>query len=503
MESENRKKAVWAYCTWLFDYNRLLPACKARRFSRSFRSFRPCNQSHAVAAHCIEISPDGNEKRSKEIDFEVIFQSCISGNFAKRLHALLVVSGKTQSVYLSTKLVNLYAIYGDISSSRGTFDRVPKKDVYTWNSMVSGYVRNGRFSDAVNCFYEMLMTSEVRPDFYSFPAVLKACGNLVDGTRIHSWVFKLGLECDVFIAASLVHMYCRFGYFGVALSIFNDMSFRDLGSWNAIISGFCQNGNATKALGFLDEMRLEGIKMDSVTVATILPVCAQLDDSLRGVLVHLYVIKSGLEFDVFVANALINMYAKFGKLADAQLVFDQMVLRDLVSWNSIIAAYEQNNDPDSALRFFREMQSNYIQPDLLTLVSLASSVSQSRNHRISTSIHGFVLRRCWIMQDVIIGNAVVDMYAKLGYIDSARKLFEDIPLKDAVSWNTMITGYGQNGLASEAIQVYGSKELRRQHFQVCSEKGHPKGKWLKVFLLLEPRLQVSSSRYPSLALVIG
>ncbi|KAA8521693.1 hypothetical protein F0562_012317 [Nyssa sinensis] len=452
---------------------RLVPTCKGRHFSRYLPRIRTHYQLCSTAANCIRVSSHGLENNNKEIDFELLFHSCTKTHLAKGLHALLVVSGKAQSIFIATKLVNLYANLGDVSLSRHAFDRIPKKDVFTWNSMLSAYVRNGRFLEAVICLYEMLLTSEVRPDFYTFPPVLKACGSLVDGKKIHSWVFKLGFEWDVFVAASLVHMYCRFGSVDVAHKIFNDMPFRDQGSWNAMISGFCQNGKAAEALNVLDDMRLEGMKMDSVTVSTILPICAQMDDILRGILIHLYVIKHGLEFDVFVSNALINMYAKFANLRNAQKVFDQMVARDLVSWNSIIAAYEQNDDPNAALKFFGGMQLNGIQPDVLTLVSLASIVAQSRDHKNSRSIHGFVMRRFWIMVDVVIGNAIVDMYAKLGIIDCAHKVFEKIPSKDVISWNTMITGYAQNGLASEAIEMYCMME-------VCKDITPNQGTWVSI-----------------------
>ncbi|KAF5959077.1 hypothetical protein HYC85_000286 [Camellia sinensis] len=237
---------------------------------------------------------------------------------------------KAQSIFISTRVVNLYANLGDVTYSRCTFNQIPNKDAYIWNSMLSSYVRSTHFHEAVNCLYKMLLKSEVRPDFYSFPPVLKACGNLFDGKKIHAG---------------------------------------DGGSWNAMISGFCQNGKASEALGVLDEMRFEGMKMDCVTVSTILPACAQMDDILHGMLIHLYIIKHGLEFDVFMSNALINMYAKFGNIWQAQKVFNQKFVRDLVSWNSIIAAYEQNTHPDTALKFYGEMQSNGIQPDVLTLVN--------------------------------------------------------------------------------------------------------------------------------------
>ncbi|KAL7246881.1 hypothetical protein ACSBR2_001902 [Camellia fascicularis] len=268
------------------------------------------------------------------------------------------------------------------------------------------------------------------PDFYTFPPVLKTCGNLFDGTKIHCWVFKLGFIWDAFVTASLVHMYCRFGNLAVAHKIFSDMPFRDGGSWNAMISGFCQNGNVSEALGVLDEMRFDGMKMDRhcFNYSSWL---AQMDDILHGMLIHLYVIKQGLKFDVFVSNALINMFAKFGNIWQAEKVFDQMFIRDLLSWNSIIAAYEQNAHPDTALKFFGEMQSNGIQPDVLTL-------------------------------------------AKLGIIDSARIVFEEISSKDVVSWNKMITGYGQNGLASEAIEVFCTMEA-------CVDVTPNQGTWVSVF----------------------
>ncbi|CAL5363359.1 unnamed protein product [Camellia sinensis] len=372
---------------------------------------------------------------------------------AKRLISSFY-SRKAQSIIISTRVVNLYANLGDVPYSRCTFNQIPKKDAYTWNSMLSSYVRSTHFHEAVNCLYKMLMKSEVRPDFYSFPPVLKACGNLFDGKKIHAgflnWVLNgmslwllLWWICIVTLAILLL-----------LHKVFSDMPFRDRGSWNAMISGFCQNGKASEALGVLDEMRFDGMKMDCVTVSTILPACAQMDDILHGMLIHLYIIKHGLEFDVFMSNALINMYAKFGNIWQAQKVFNQMFVRDLVSWNSIIAAYEQNTHPDTALKFYGEMQSNGIQPDVLTLVSLVSSVAQSRDCRN-------------------VGNAVVDLYAKLGIIDSAYRVFEEIRLKDVVSWNMMITGYGQNGLASEAIEVLCTMEA-------CEDVTPNQGTWVSV-----------------------
>lgn len=432
----------------------LVPTCKGRHVSKFLPSLRLSCQLFSAATNTLQFSSDGFANENKNDDIDLLFQSCTNVHHAKQLHAFLVVSGKVQNIFLSARLVNRYAYLGDVSLSRITFDLIPRKDVYTWNSMVSAYVRSGHFREAIDCFSQFLLTSGLRPDFYTFPPVLKACQNLVDGKRIHCQILKLGFEWDVFVAASLVHLYSRFGFVGIACRLFDEMPIRDVGSWNAMISGFCQNGNAADALDVLIEMRSDGVKMDRVTATSLLTACAQSGDILSGMLIHLYVIKHGLDFDLLICNALINMYSKFGSLGHARRIFDQMDIRDLVSWNSIIAAYEQNDDPMTALGLFYSMQLLGIQPDFLTLVSLASILAQLSDAAKSRSVHGFILRRDFFVQDVVIGNAVVDMYAKLGAIYSARTVFEGLPIKDVISWNTLITGYAQNGLASEAIEVY-------------------------------------------------
>ncbi|XP_017437066.1 pentatricopeptide repeat-containing protein At4g33990 isoform X2 [Vigna angularis] len=395
-----------------------------------------------------EVSHDHENKTN------FVFHSCTDIGTARQLHALFTVLGKAQNVVLFTRLVTLYATLGDLSLSRNTFKYIQRKNIFTWNSMVAAFVKCGKYSDAMNCVSELLSNSGVRPDFYTFPPVLKACVSVVDGEKMHCWVLKMGFEHDVYVAASLIHLYSRFSAVDVAHKVFDDMPVRDVGSWNAMISGFLQNGKATSALGVLGRMKVEGVKMDTVTVASVLPVCAQANDVVCGMLVHLYVIKHGLESDLFVCNAFINMYSKFGRLQDAQRVFDGMKVRDVVSWNSIIAAYEQNDDPDTALRLFKGMQFVGMGPDLLTVVSLISIFVQLSDRRIGRAVHGFVMRRGWLEEDVVIGNALVNMYAKLGLIDCARAVFEQLPRRDVISWNTLITGYAQNGLASEAIDAY-------------------------------------------------
>ncbi|RVW47094.1 Pentatricopeptide repeat-containing protein [Vitis vinifera] len=397
----------------------LAPTCKGRNISKFLPLLRRHYQLFSAATSSPHFSSYGLENQNEEIDFNSLFDSCTKTLLAKRLHALLVVSGKIQSNFISIRLVNLYASLGDVSLSRGTFDQIQRKDVYTWNSMISAYVRNGHFREAIDCFYQLLLVTKFQADFYTFPPVLKACQTLVDGRKIHCWVFKLG----------------------IARSLFDDMPFRDMGSWNAMISGLIQNGNAAQALDVLDEMRLEGINMDSVTVASILPVCAQLGDISTATLIHL----------------------------------------DVVSWNSIIAAYEQNDDPVTARGFFFKMQLNGLEPDLLTL-------SYTQNGLASEAIEVYrMMEECreiklnqgtWISGcNVLIlssapgefcpWNAIISCHGIHGHGEKALKLFREMQDEgvkpDHVTFISLLSACSHSGLVDEGkwffhlMQEYGIK----------------------------------------------
>ena len=149
------------------------------------------------------------------------------------------------------------------------------------------------------------------------------------------------------------------------------------------------------------------------------------------------------------------MYAKFGEIKICTKCLDHMYVWYIIFWNFIIAKYEKINHPYVAIKFFHWMQANKVWPDLQTLVCLSSSVAQMKDPLWVKSIHEFITMKCWIREDVVIGNRVNDMYAKLGITDFAWKVYGRLSHKDVISWNTVITDYAQNGLvADDAVEVY-------------------------------------------------
>eukprot|EP01018_Ginkgo_biloba_P015183 Gb_08062 [translate_table: standard] len=408
----------------------------------------------------------------------------------REVHAYIVSTGLEQSVYLRSKLVNMYAMCGSLENARHVFDKTSKRNVLLWNSMIRGYARNGFLEDALTLYCEMHRT-EMKPDKYTFPIVLKVCANLSalqHGKEIHDYTIRTGFESDLFVGNALITMYAKCGCLDYARNVFDKMSRRDVVSWNAMIGGYAQNGQHEEALRFFHQMEVAGVKPDTVTIASVLPACASLGDLQQGKEIHDYISRTEFLLDVLVGNALVDMYAKCGKMEDAHRVFDRMSERDVVSWNAIIAGYVQNDDCDEALKLFCQMQWACVKPNVITWSTIVAgfaqngqgvealkvfrkmlqaglkldsvtiaSILQACAHLAALQqgkeIHSFVLRNGYAL-DVLVVNALTAMYAKCGSIEVARRVFDDMSERDVISWNAMIAGYAMHGFGKDALSLF-------------------------------------------------
>lgn len=433
------------------------------------------------------------------------------------VHTHMIKTGLKQYVSLWNHLVNLYVKCNSLMNARQVFDKISQRNVVTWTAMITGCVRNGCGREALNLFHQMQFEG-IKPDHFTFSSVAKTCGMLADleeGKRVHELVIVSGFQSNVVVGSALLDMYVKCGSLENARQIFDKMSERNLVSWNAlvagyaksglldeasrlfcqmpevdlvswsaIIAGYAQNGNGEVALKLFFQLQSFGLKVDEFILTSVLEACAGLADWKHGKEVHAHIIRIGLDADVVVSNAMIDMYAKCACMKDAHQVFDKMTSRDLVSWNVIIAGYAQNESFDRALKLlgqipqpdivswnaiiagyaqhgqgfeawklFHRIRHGEIEPDQFTFASALGACSSLGTLDHGKQVHALVHRTAFGF-NVVVGNALVGMYAKCGSIDDAQKVFDTIYERNVISWTTMIVGCAQHGQGKEALELF-------------------------------------------------
>lgn len=157
--------------------------------------------------------------------------------------------------------------------------------------------------------------------------------------------------------------------------------------------------------------------------------------------IHGFVLKNGLDGDVFVHNSLMQMYSECGSVVSARLVFDLMAERDSVSWSTMIRSYVRNRLLTEALEVVREMHIMHVKPSEVAMLSMVSLFSDLADTRTGKAMHGYVIRNSnYDRLRIPITTALIDMHAKCGNLSSAKRLFNGLPQKNVVSWTAMIAG---------------------------------------------------------------
>lgn len=357
-------------------------------------------------------------------------------------------------------LISFYHKCGSVRSAQKLFDELLDRDVISWNSMISGYASNCLPEKGLEVFKQMLCSGAV-PNLTTITCVIAACadiGVVEFGKMLHGYALKTGLLSDLTCNNTLLDMYSKCGDLDSVIRVFEKMDDRSIVSWTSMIAAYTREGLFGVAIRLFHEMKDKGVKPDAFAVTTVLTACASKGLLDNGKEVHDYVIKSRMHTNLSICNALMDMYAKCGSMADAQLIFGQMSARDIVSWNTMIGGYSKNGLPNEAMNLFIEMQ-NEMKPDCVTFSCILPACASLAALERGKEIHAHILRNGQF-SDLYVANAVVDMYVKCGALVLARLVFDMILSKDLISWTIMISGNCLHGLGSEATNSF--NEMRHQ-----------------------------------------
>ncbi|KAI5067792.1 hypothetical protein GOP47_0018320 [Adiantum capillus-veneris] len=314
-------------------------------------------------------------------------------------------------------------------------------------------------SMAASMLHEQVQCAYAKPSLRSIIAALKSCSSnskltLQDGKQLHACIVEEFSSSNILAANSLIDMYAKCKSLDDAFNLFFHLKERDLVSWNAIIGGSTLNGECDKALQLFEQMLVEDIRPDRVTILCTLKACATSTFLTKGLQVHVYVLSnSRLWEDVKVKNTLIDMYCKCGTVERAKHVFNSSTIMSVVTWNAMILGYTQQGDSGKAFELFQEMQSSGVDSNENTCVSILRACCTKSTLPDGMLVYFFVMEK-GMDRDACIDSALVNMYSKCGALEDAHEVFRQARGKDVVIWAALIGGYADNGRYFEALDLF-------------------------------------------------
>ncbi|XP_051140274.1 pentatricopeptide repeat-containing protein At5g39350 [Andrographis paniculata] len=374
------------------------------------------------------------------------------------IHGLTIKSGSASATFVRNSLLAMYMSCGDREGASRVFAAMETKTAVSWNTMISGCFRNGSAKEALMVFDAMVESDADAIDSVTALSALPACGHLKDlqsGRRIHRLVESKGITKRIAVQNALIDMYVKCGEMDSARGVFDGMAERDVVTWTSVINGYISVGDTNGALEMFGLMQVEGVTPNEVTLASLTAMCAASRDLNLGKCLHGWTVRREVECDVNVETALIDMYAKCGRMNLSLRVFNTTSKKDTTPWSAIFSGYIHNKMAAEAIDLFKLMQREGTRPDEATWKSLLPAYAVEADMRRAMSIHGYLLRSGFVGKPDII-TTLMDIYAKCGCLRYAHDLFDALPAKnrDIVAWSVIIAGYGKHGQGQLVLSLF-------------------------------------------------
>ncbi|KAG7547744.1 Pentatricopeptide repeat [Arabidopsis suecica] len=391
--------------------------------------------------------------------FGGVLEACRGGSVAfdvvEQIHARIIYQGLGKSTIVCNPLIDLYSRNGFVDRARRVFDGLYLKDHSSWVAMISGLSKNECEVEAIRLFCDMYVLG-IMPTPYAFSSVLSACKKIESleiGEQLHGLVLKLGFSSDTYVCNALVSLYFHLGSLISAEHIFSNMSQRDAVTYNTLINGLSQCGYGEKAMELFKRMQLDGLEPDSNTLASLVVACSSDGTLFSGQQLHAYTTKLGFASNDKIEGALLNLYAKCSDIETALNYFLETEVENVVLWNVMLVAYGLLDDLRNSFRIFRQMQIEEIVPNQYTYPSILKTCIRLGDLELGEQIHSQIIKTSFQL-NAYVCSVLIDMYAKLGKLDTAWDILIRFAGKDVVSWTTMIAGYTQYNFDDKALTTF-------------------------------------------------
>nr|GEU78899.1 pentatricopeptide repeat-containing protein At3g05340 [Tanacetum cinerariifolium] len=351
----------------------------------------------------------------------------------------------------------MYYKCGSFSYAHKLFDEMPVKDVVSWNTVLSGFFRNGLAGEGFGWFNTMYGNAGVcRFDQGSVTTVLSACDgwefvNVVK--MVHGLVVLHGYEQETTVVNALITAYFGSGCFGEGRRVFVDSGDRNVVTWTAMISGLAQNQFCEESLEVFVEMRKGLVSPNTLTYLSLLMACSGLKAVIEGCQIHGLVLKSGMNLDLHIESALMDMHCKCGGMREAWQIFNSAQALDEVSMTVILAGFAQNECEEEAVQVFVRMVKEGIKIDPNMVSAILGVFGGDTSLAFGKQIQSLTVKKGF-GSNPFVSNGLINMYSKCGELDESIKVFERMPHTNSVSWNSMIAAFARHGYATKSLELY-------------------------------------------------
>ncbi|KAH7437976.1 hypothetical protein KP509_05G099100 [Ceratopteris richardii] len=392
-----------------------------------------------------------------------VYGSIAVVNEGKEIHAEIARKGfLNENVTIGSALVDMYAKIGELVAAQEVFDELLVHNIVAWTALIAGYALDGQGERAHHCFKE-IKCEGLFPNSVTLLCLLKACSNFGaadKGRMVHAEAIRQGYTGEDYVFGNaLVDMYVKCGSLLNSYHVFFELHTRTVVAWTSLIAGYAKHGHYTKVLTCFNQMQRAGVLPDATTFTCLLKACGNLRAVEKGSEVHIEIVKHGhLNTNPVPGNALIDMYSKCGALEKARMIFNELPTQNVVSWTTLIAGYCCHGEGEKALDLFKQMNHEGLPLDAVVWGCILKVYGSIAAVNKGKEIHAEIARKGFLNENVTIGSALVDMYAKIGELVAAQEVFDELPVHNIVPWTALIAGYALDGQGERAHHCF--KEIK-------------------------------------------
>ncbi|XVE63001.1 hypothetical protein DITRI_Ditri06bG0164800 [Diplodiscus trichospermus] len=359
-------------------------------------------------------------------------------------------------------LLGMYSKCGSLTDLTKLFDEMPIRDTISWNTMLSGFLRNREFDKGFSYFKQMRKSGFCWFDQATLTTILSACDGVefyYVNKMMHGVVFFFGYEREISVGNALITSYLKCGCLNSGRQVFDEMFERNVITWTAMISGLVQNELYEESLELFNKMCLGSVCPNSLTYLSSLMACSGLQALKEGRQIHGLLWKLGIQSEVCIESSLMDMYSKCGNLNDAWQIFESAQDLDEISMTVILVGLAQNGFEDEAKQFFVKIFKSGIEIDPNMLSAVLGVFGEDTSFGLGKQIHSLSIKRSF-GRNSYVSNGLINMYSRCGDLEESVKVFSRMSQRNSISWNSMIAAFARHGDGCRALQLY--KEMRSE-----------------------------------------